>query len=65
MVSLPYDKILISRRLGMQPESLSRILAKLRKQGVKTEMNRVMISDVGGLVDFASDMGAKNQAEAG
>jgi len=57
VVSLPYDKTLISRRLGMQPESLSRILAKLRKQGVKTELNRVMIADVGDLVDFATGGG--------
>jgi len=57
VISLPYDKTLISRRLGMQPESLSRILAKLRKQGVKTELNRVMIADVGDLVDFASGGG--------
>ncbi len=65
VVSLPYDKTLISRRLGMQPESLSRILAKLRKQGVKTEMNRVMISNVEGLVEFANGMAAGTQAETG
>lgn len=65
VVSLPYDKTLISRRLGMQPESLSRILAKLRKNGVKTEMNRVVISDVESLIDFANGIGVKNQAEAG
>jgi len=65
VISLPYDKSLISRRLGMQPESLSRILGKLRKQGVKTEMNRVMISDVSELVDFSNSGGSKNQAEAG
>jgi len=57
VISLPYDKTLISRRLGMQPESLSRILAKLRKQGVKTELNRVMIADVSDLVDFATGGG--------
>jgi CRP-like cAMP-binding protein len=52
VVVLPYDKTLISRRLGMQPESLSRILAKLRKQGVRTEQNRVVISDVSALHDY-------------
>ena len=52
VVVLPYDKTLISRRLGMQPESLSRILAKLRKQGVRTEQNRVVISDVEALYEY-------------
>jgi len=52
IVSLPYDKTLISRRLGMQPESLSRILAKLRRLGVKTEQNQVVIADVGSLTDY-------------
>ncbi|NQV82860.1 MAG: helix-turn-helix domain-containing protein, partial [Rhodospirillales bacterium] len=65
VVSLPYDKTLISRRLGMQPESLSRILAKLRKQGVKTEMNRVMISDISRLIDFSNGRGTKGQAATG
>lgn len=52
VIFLPYDKTLISRRLGMQPESLSRILAKLRKFGVRTEQNRVVVSDVGALIDY-------------
>ncbi len=52
VISLPYDKTLISGRLGIQPESLSRILAKLRKLGVRTEQNRVMIMEVADLVSF-------------
>jgi CRP/FNR family transcriptional regulator, dissimilatory nitrate respiration regulator len=52
VIFLPYDKTLISRRLGMQPESLSRILSKLRKLGVRTEQNRVVISDVEALLDY-------------
>jgi len=58
VVALPYDKTLISRRLGIQPESLSRILAKLRKVGVKTEQNRIVIADTAvlkGYVNGASD----------
>jgi CRP-like cAMP-binding protein len=65
VVSLPYDKTLISRRLGMQPESLSRILAKLRKLGVKTDTNRVVISDVTDLIDFANGADTKSRAAAG
>ena len=52
VIALPYDKTLISGRLGIQPESLSRILAKLRKLGVRTEQNRIMIMDVGDLISF-------------
>jgi CRP-like cAMP-binding protein len=52
VIALPYDKNLISARLGMKPESLSRILAKLRKMGVRTEQNRVVISDVANLVRY-------------
>jgi len=46
VVSLPYDKSVISARLGIQPESLSRILSRLRKYGVTTEREQVVISDV-------------------
>ena len=54
VIALPYDKSIISGRLGIQPESLSRILAKLRKLGVKSERGRVSISDVGALRRFCS-----------
>ncbi len=46
VVALPYDKSVVSGRLGIQPESLSRILARLRKYGVRTERELVVISDV-------------------
>jgi CRP-like cAMP-binding protein len=59
VVLLPYDKTLISQRLGMQPESLSRILAKLRRQGVKTEQNRVLIADIGALRAYFSGESAE------
>lgn len=51
VIRLPYDKTLISQRLGMKPESLSRIFAKLRKLGVKTEQNQVVIMDVAVLIN--------------
>jgi len=62
VVVLPYDKTLISRRLGMQPESLSRILAKLRKHGVRTEQNRVVINDVRALNDYCQIDPLENRA---
>ena len=53
VVALPYDKSVISARLGIQPESLSRILARLRKYGVRTERERVIISDVAQLERYS------------
>lgn len=49
IVHLPYDKGLIAARLGMQPETLSRALAKLRPLGVETHGSRVAIHDVAAL----------------
>lgn len=46
VVALPYDKSVISARLGIQPESLSRIFGRLRKYGVTIERERVIIADV-------------------
>lgn len=46
IVHLPYEKGLIATRLGMQPETLSRALAKLRPLGVETKGSRVTIRDV-------------------
>ncbi len=46
---LPLDKMLIAGRLGMQPETLSRALSKLRSIGVATEGHRVIIKDVAAL----------------
>lgn len=45
IVHLPYDKGLIAARLGMQPETFSRALAKLRSLGVETHGSRVTIRD--------------------
>ncbi|MDP6833189.1 MAG: Crp/Fnr family transcriptional regulator [Alphaproteobacteria bacterium] len=46
---LPLDKMLIAGRLGMQPETLSRALSKLRSIGVATEGHRVIVKDVAAL----------------
>ena len=42
---LPLDKHLIAARLGMQPETFSRALAKLRKHGVHVDGEVVTIDD--------------------
>jgi CRP-like cAMP-binding protein len=49
VVRLPLDKALIAGRLGMQPETLSRSLAKLRRLGVESKGAEVSIPDVSAL----------------
>jgi CRP-like cAMP-binding protein len=51
-VTLPYDKVLIAGRLGMQPESLSRAFARLKVQGVTVRQNVARITDVSTLRNF-------------
>jgi len=43
---LPYSKTLIASRLGMELETFSRTLAKLKEHGIHVEGNRVMITDL-------------------
>ena len=45
-IELPLDKNLIAARLGMQPETLSRCLAKLRSAGVESDGHALTIGDV-------------------
>lgn len=45
-ISLPYNKMLIAKRLGMRPESLSRHFKYLRKFGVKVDHQNIFISDI-------------------
>lgn len=46
IVRLPLDKAVIAKHLGMQPETLSRSLARLRSHGIVAEGNTVRISDI-------------------
>lgn len=52
---LPYDKNLIATRLGIQPQSLSRLLGRLREFGVTTEQNAVHIEDIARLREFVPE----------
>lgn len=52
VVRFPVEKSLIAGRLGMQPETLSRGLAKLRKIGVNTKGSMVTIDDVEALRNY-------------
>jgi len=44
-IQLPLDKNLIAARLGMQPETLSRALAKLRSVGVEADGHELRVHD--------------------
>lgn len=52
VVDLPYDKMLISRRLNIQPETFSRALKKLEACGVKADGHKVIIGDLDKLANF-------------
>ncbi|MDJ0611327.1 MAG: Crp/Fnr family transcriptional regulator [Kiloniellales bacterium] len=53
-VRLPLDKALIAGRLGMQPETFSRSLAKLRKVGVESHGAEICIPDVAALREVSN-----------
>lgn len=46
VIELPYEKNLIATRLGIKPESLSRVLNQLRGYGVECVKNKIVISDI-------------------
>lgn len=45
-IQLPLEKALIAGRLGMQPETLSRSLTKLRRIGIESKGREVCIPDI-------------------
>ena len=51
-LNLPYEKALIANRLGMQPESFSRALKRLKPLGVKVHGDDVTIADLEALAAF-------------
>lgn len=53
-INLPLEKALIAGRLGMQPETLSRSLTKLRRLGVKSNGREVFIPDVNALKQLSN-----------
>ena len=55
VIRLPWDKALIAARLGMQPETLSRALARLRPLGIETRGSRVTIHDLAALRRFVNE----------
>jgi CRP-like cAMP-binding protein len=55
VIALPYDKVLIAGRLGLKPESLSRVFAKLRSVGVDVHASHVVVRDIARLRQIAAD----------
>jgi CRP-like cAMP-binding protein len=51
-LNLPYEKALIANRLGMQPESFSRALKRLKPVGVEVHGDDVMIADIKALACY-------------
>lgn len=54
-IALPYDKVVIAARLGLKPESLSRVFGKLKSLGVAVHSTHVVIGDVARLQRLAED----------
>lgn len=52
IVDLPYDKAIISTRLGIKPETFSRALAKLEPYGVTADKRSITIKSPEDLADF-------------
>jgi len=44
-IALPYDKSLIAGQLGLKPESLSRVFAKLRSIGIDVRVSEAVVDD--------------------
>lgn len=55
VVELPLKKAIIANRLGMEPESLSRVLVRLRDVGVRSKGRTVEIADLGSLRRLHAD----------
>jgi CRP-like cAMP-binding protein len=53
-IHLPYDKTLVASRLGMQPETFSRALAKLKeKTGIRIKGATIEMESLNQLSDFS------------
>jgi len=53
-IPLPYEKSVIAGRLGLQPESLSRVFSKLRSVGVDVRAAHVVVNDVARLRELVT-----------
>ena len=58
-INLPTEKALVAARLGMQPETLSRAVAKLRAVGVETRERKIIIQDIAALIRLVEGDGGR------
>ncbi|GAB6051241.1 Crp/Fnr family transcriptional regulator [Magnetospira thiophila] len=58
-LTLPYEKAMVAKVLGITPESLSRLFGRLDGRGISTMGRRVHIRDLGALRDFCRDSGPR------
>ncbi len=56
-IHLPYDKSLVAGRLGMEPETFSRALNKLRSLGIVSRRNEVLVPDIAALRSYCHEDG--------
>lgn len=52
-ITLPYDKKILASNLGMTPENLSRAFNTLKPYGVKVDGNKIALTDIEALANFA------------
>lgn len=52
---LPYSKVLIASRLGMEPETFSRALGKLRDNGIEVSDSRVKFHDIAQIEEYVCE----------
>lgn len=55
ILHLPHNKILIAGRVGVRPETLSRVFQALKKEGVVSENQTVAIADLKRLAAFCQE----------
>lgn len=60
-IALPYDKSLIAGRLGLKPESLSRVFARLRSVGIDVRASEVVVNDAAQLRRLVADDRVRNR----
>lgn len=54
IINLPYDKTLVASRLGMQPETFSRALGKLKKEtGIEIKGSEIKVDNLNQLSDYS------------
>jgi CRP-like cAMP-binding protein len=64
-ITLPYDKSMIAAYLGMQPESFSRALSHLRKEGIDIDKDCITLPHLFALCGYCDIDTAQNCASHG